>query len=39
MKSFREFIRDFDKKRLGASVRSSSIDDNKVIPVSESRTG
>lgn len=27
MKSFREFIRDFDKKRLGASVRSSSIDD------------
>ena len=26
MKSFREFIRDFDKKRLGTSVRSSSID-------------
>ncbi len=26
MKSFREFIRDFDKKRLGASVRSGSID-------------
>ena len=27
MKSFSEFIRDFDKKRLGTSVRSSSIDD------------